>query len=89
MCFVGHMIYSLLSKQEGSQGARKLRQRLCTPQGRTSLHSLVFAGSDLGRQKENSYFLNSDIFTSTELDVPQKSQLLQYDAGKTKILILC
>ncbi|KAH3787467.1 hypothetical protein DPMN_165591, partial [Dreissena polymorpha] len=76
----GHMIYSLLNKQEDSQGTRKLRQSLCTAQGRTSLYGLVFAGADAAPRKERSYFVNSDIFTSTSLDVPAKSKLVQYDS---------
>ena len=76
------MISSLLNKHDGSQAARKLQQKLCTPQGKSSLYGLVFPGLDTARRKDSSYFLSSDIFISTDLRVPQKGHVQKYDSGK-------
>ena len=78
---LGHMIYSLLSKQDGSLWARKLRQNLCTKQGEESLFNLVFTGEEMKQKKDRSFLLKSNKFTGTILDTPSKGQLAEYDAG--------
>lgn len=72
----------MLSKQDGGQFFRRLRQKLCTPEGKTTLFGIVFTGAELAKKKDNSYFLQSDIFTSTQLDTPSREKLRQYDSGK-------
>ena len=79
---LGHMIYSLLSKQDGSLWARKLRQNLCTKQGEESLFNLVFTGEDMKQKKDRSFLLKSNKFTGTILDTPSQGQLAEYDAGR-------
>ena len=79
------MIYSLLSKQDGSLWARKLRQKLCTRQGAENLFNLVFTSEGMKQTKDRSFLLQSDKFTGTNLDVPSKAQLAQYDASKYHI----
>ena len=78
------MIYSLLSKQDGSLWAKKLRQKLCTQQGKENLFSLLFTGGEMKRKQDRSFLLKSDKFTETSLDIPSKAQLVQYDAGKNE-----
>ena len=75
------MIYSLLSKQDGSLWARKLRQKLCTQDGKKNLFALLFTSSEMKQRRDRSYLLQSNKFTGTNLDVPSKAQISQYDAG--------
>ncbi|KAL4232099.1 E3 SUMO-protein ligase RanBP2 [Mactra antiquata] len=74
----GHMIYALLKKQDVSQYLKKLQQNLCTPQGKTTLVGFIFSGIE--KKKDNSFILQSDLFTRFNLDIPAKSSLQQYDS---------
>lgn len=76
----GHMIYALLKKQNGGQYLKKLRQNLCTLQGKTTLHGFIFPGLDA--KKDSSFLIQSDMITGLNLDLPSKSSIRQYDSGK-------
>ena len=81
------MIYSLLSKQDGSLWARKLRQKLCTQDGKKNLFALLFTSGEMKQRRDRSYLLQSDKFTGTNLDVPSKAQISQYDAGRNSTCV--
>ncbi|KAL3864553.1 hypothetical protein ACJMK2_006225 [Sinanodonta woodiana] len=81
----GHMLRSLCQHQEGDIWARRLQQQLCNVRCKDALYSIIFSQPDIRNAKDSSYLVQTDVFTTTSLEVPSCTLLASYDQESYKL----
>ncbi|KAK3594749.1 hypothetical protein CHS0354_014176 [Potamilus streckersoni] len=81
----GHMLRGLCKHQEGDLWARRLQQQLCNVRSKDALYSIIFSQPDIRNAKDSSYLVQTDVFTTTSLEVPSTTLLASYDQESYKM----